>query len=148
MKSAFRTTLLAAATLAAFGASSAFAAGRPDLVAQGLAQGKPHVAGELIIQFRDGASDGDKVRALKRANGERVEMLARGRDRLDVAGDLELVRVRGQANIAEAIAALQADGNVEFVEPNWIVQHAATGLLVPPGDEASLASALGRADGA
>ena len=82
MKSAFRTTLLAAATLAAFGASSAFAAGRPDLVAQGLAQGKPHVAGELIIQFRDGASDGDKVRALKRANGERVEMLARGRDRL------------------------------------------------------------------
>ena len=40
MKSAFRTTLLAAATLAAFGASSAFAAGRPDLVAQGLAQGK------------------------------------------------------------------------------------------------------------
>ena len=45
MKSAFRTTLLAAATLAALGASSAFAAVRHDLVSQGLAQGKPHVAG-------------------------------------------------------------------------------------------------------
>ncbi len=126
MKSVLRTTVLAAATLAALGAaSSAFAGGRPDLVAQGLAQGKPHVADQLIVQFRAGATEGDKQRAMRRVNGERSQVLARGNRRVDIGGDVELMVVRGQARIADAIATLSADGAVDFVEPNWVLQHAA-----------------------
>ena len=152
MKSVLRTTALAAATLAALGvASSAFAA-RPDLVAQGLKEGRAHVQGELIVQFRIGASEADKGRALGRVNGQRAESLARGKKRLDIAGDLDLVHVRGQANIADAIAQLQGDGAVDFVEPNWVVQHAATSndpyftngsLWGMYGDNSSPANAFG-----
>jgi subtilisin family serine protease len=126
MKSVFRTTVLAAATLAALGtATSAVAGGRPDLVARGLAEGRPHVSDQLIVEFRTGASESDKQRAMRRVNGERAQMLARGNRRIDVGGDLELLNVRGQAAIADAIAALRADSAVNFVEPNWILQHAA-----------------------
>jgi subtilisin family serine protease len=125
MKSAFRTTLLAAATLAALGAaSSAVAGGRPDLVAKGLAEGRAHVADQLIVQFRSGASEGDKQRVMRRVNGDRAEVLARGNRRIDVGGDIELLNVRGRA-LREAIAELQADGAVDFAEPNWILQHTA-----------------------
>jgi subtilisin family serine protease len=125
MKSAFRTTLLAAATLAALGAaSSAVAGGRPDLVAKGLAEGRAHVADQLIVQFRAGASEGDKQRVMRRVNGDRAEVLARGNRRIDVGGDIELLNVRGRA-LRDAIADLQADGAVEFAEPNWILQHTA-----------------------
>ena len=152
MKSVLRTTALAAATLAALGfASSAFAA-RPDLVAQGLREGRAHVQDELIVQFRIGATEAEKGRALGRVNGQRAESLARGNRRIDVAGDLDLVRVRGQASIADAIAQLQADGAVDFVEPNWVVQHAATSndtyytngsLWGMYGDNSSPANAFG-----
>jgi subtilisin family serine protease len=125
MKSAFRTTLLAAATLAALGAaSSAAAGGRPDLVAKGLAEGRAHVADQLIVQFRAGASEGDKQRVMRRVNGDRAETLARGNRRIDIGGDIELLNVRGRA-LRDAIADLQADGAVEFAEPNWILQHTA-----------------------
>ncbi|TNJ32893.1 S8 family peptidase [Arenimonas terrae] len=125
MKSAFRTTLLAAATLAALGAaSSAVAGGRPDLVAKGLAEGRAHVADQLIVQFRAGATEADKQRVMRRVNGDRAEVLARGHRRIDIGGDIELMNLRGRA-LRDAIADLQADGAVEFAEPNWILQHTA-----------------------
>lgn len=124
MKSVLRTTLLAAATMAALGtASTAFAGGRPDLVEQGLRAGKAHVADQLIVQFRAGATASDKQRALGRVNGQHSQGLARGHDRLDVNGDLDLITVRGQANLMDAIRTLQADGAVTFAEPNWVLQH-------------------------
>ena len=127
MKSILRTSALTAATLAALGAaSSAFAGGRPDLVAQGLSQGRPHVADQVIVQFRPGATEADKQRAMRRVNGDRAETLARGRSRIDLGGDVELLNVRGQARIADAIATLQGDGAIDFAEPNWLVQRAAT----------------------
>lgn len=106
-------------------AASAAAAGRPDLVAQSLKAGKPHVAGELIVQFRAGANESDKQRAMRRVNGSRADILVRGRHRIDLGGDVELLDVRGHATVADAIALLQGDGAVEFVEPNWIYQHTA-----------------------
>ena len=125
MKSAFRTTLLAAATLAALGAaSSAVAGGRPDLVAKGLAEGRAHVADQLIVQFRAGATEADKQRVMRRVNGDRAEVLARGNRRIDIGGDIELMNLRGRA-LRDAIAELQADGAVDFAEPNWILQHTA-----------------------
>ena len=125
MKSAFRTTLLAAATLAALGtASTAFAGGRPDLVARGIAQGKPFAADEVIVQFRADATDADKARVMGRVNGARADVLSRGNGR--GRGQGELLNVRGQADIVDVLAELYADDAVEFAEPNWIVQHAAT----------------------
>jgi len=125
MKSAFRTTLLAAATLAALGtASTAFAGGRPDLVARGIAQGKPFAADEVIVQFRADASEADKARVMGRVNGARADVLSRGNGR--GRGQVELLNVRGQADIVDVLAELYADDAVEFAEPNWIVQHAAT----------------------
>lgn len=125
MKSAFRTTLLAAATLAALGtASTAFAGGRPDLVARGIAQGKPFAADEVIVQFRADATDADKARVMGRVNGARADVLSRGNGR--GRGQVELLNVRGQADIVDVLAELYADDAVEFAEPNWIVQHAAT----------------------
>ncbi|WP_374473851.1 S8 family peptidase [Arenimonas sp.] len=124
MKSVFRTTLLAAATLAALGtASTAFAGGRPDLVARGIAQGKPFQADQVIVQFRADASDADKSRVMARVNGNRADVLSRGRGR---SGDVELLNARGHADIVDLLAELYADEAVEFAEPNWIVQHAAT----------------------
>lgn len=124
MKSVFRTTLLAAATLAALGtASTAFAGGRPDLVARGIAQGKPFQADQVIVQFRADATDADKTRVMGRVNGNRADVLSRGRGR---SGDVELLNARGHADIVDLLAELYADEAVEFAEPNWIVQHAAT----------------------
>lgn len=124
MKSVFRTTLLAAATLAALGtASPAFAGGRPDLVARGIAQGKPFQADQVIVQFRADATDADKTRVMGRVNGNRADVLSRGRGR---SGDVELLNARGHADIVDLLAELYADEAVEFAEPNWIVQHAAT----------------------
>ena len=125
MKSVLKTTVLAAATLAALGvASSAFAGGRPDLVAKGLAEGRAHVAGQLIVQFRTGATENDKQRVMGRINGNRAEVLARGNRRIDAGGDIELMNLRGRA-LRDAIADLQGDSAVDFVEPNWILQHTA-----------------------
>lgn len=124
MKSVFRTTLLAAATLAALGtASTAFAGGRPDLVARGIAQGKPFQADQVIVQFRADATAADKARVMGRVNGNRADVLSRGRGR---GGDVELLNARGHADIVDLLAELYADEAVEFAEPNWIVQHAAT----------------------
>ncbi|OHE79496.1 MAG: peptidase S8 [Lysobacterales bacterium GWF1_69_6] len=124
MKSVFRTTLLAAATLAALGtASTAFAGGRPDLVARGIAQGKPFQADQVIVQFRADATAADKARVMGRVNGNRADVLSRGRGR---SGDVELLNARGHADIVDLLAELYADEAVEFAEPNWIVQHAAT----------------------
>src|SRR5687767_1022594 len=124
MKSVLRTTLLAAATMAALGtASTAFAGGRPDLVEQGLRAGKAHLADQLIVQFRDGATQADKQRAMRRVNGEQSMRLVHGNKRVDFGGDMDLVTVRGQANLMDAIRTLQADGAVEFAEPNWVLQH-------------------------
>lgn len=125
MKSVLKTTVLAAATLAALGmATSAIAGGRPDLVNQGLAQGRAHVSDQLIVQFRAGASESDKQRVMGRVNGRRAEVLARGNRRIDAGGDIELLNLRGRA-LRDAIADLQGDSAVEFAEPNWILQHAA-----------------------
>ena len=125
MTSVLKTIVLAAATLAALGAaSSAFAGGRPDLVARGLAEGRAHVADQLIVQFRTGATESDKQRVMGRVNGNRAEVLARGHRRIDAGGDIELLNLRGRA-LRDAIADLQGDSAVEFAEPNWILQHTA-----------------------
>lgn len=144
--------LAAAVAVALAGAGNAQAAGRPDLVRAGLQRGNPHVAGELIVQFREGITASEHSRALARASGERAETLVKGRNRIDLGGDVELVRTRGFATTQEAIDALSADPSVEFVEPNWVVNHQAVSndthylngnLWGMYGDNSSPANAFG-----
>ncbi|KFN46426.1 S8 family peptidase [Arenimonas metalli] len=127
MKSNLRTTALAAATLAALGlATTAAAGGRPDLVRAHLDQGRPHVAGELIVKFRDGTDAVAQQRAMGRANGTFRDNLSPNGNGRGVGGDVALLSVKGHRNLADAIAALEADGDVEYAEPNWIMTHSAT----------------------
>jgi len=115
--------LAAAVAVALAGAGTAHAGGRPDLVRAALLHGNAHVAGELIVQFREGVTAAEHGGALSRASAERVKTLVNARNRIDLGGDVELVRTRGFATTQEAIDALSADPAVEFVEPNWVVNH-------------------------
>ena len=125
-----RLSLLASATMLALGVSSAAdAGGRPDLVKQGLAQGKQYAAGQLIIQYRSFATAADKARVGKAlGNGVTADVLARKGSKQGVYGDLELVRFNFPAGtqMSAKIDAIINDPAVDFAEPNWLVSHAAT----------------------
>lgn len=118
----FRTplTLIAAAAAVAVLATPAHAQGRPDLVAQSLAAGAAHVPGELLVQFKRGASADARSRALARVDGRVLMRLKAAAQRRDGRGDLERVTLRQGLAMAAALRALQADPAVDFAEPNWI----------------------------
>ncbi|MFZ9311462.1 MAG: S8 family peptidase [Arenimonas sp.] len=122
-----RLSLLASATMLALGVSSAAdAGGRPDLVKQGLAQGKQYAAGQLIIQYRSFATAADKARVGKAlGNGVTADVLARKGSKQGVYGDLELVRFNFPAGtqMSAKIDAIINDPAVDFAEPNWLVSH-------------------------
>jgi subtilisin family serine protease len=82
------------------------------------------VPGELLVQFRPGANNLEKARALGRINGEIIENLRT----LPMAGrgDLVLVRYQPDFTAQNAQRAVASDASVVFVEPNWIYEHQAT----------------------
>jgi subtilisin family serine protease len=84
------------------------------------------VPGELLVQFRAGASQADMGRAVARANARVVDDILPAARRRDGRGDLVLVRHQPDLPAAAARAALQSDATVEFAEPNWIYTHEAT----------------------
>lgn len=82
--------------------------------------------GELLVQFRPGATSADIARALGRIRAEVLEVvLQRGR-RPDGKGDLVLARFQPDFTPAAARRLVAADPAVEFAEPNWIYTHQAT----------------------
>jgi hypothetical protein len=83
------------------------------------------VPGELLVQFRAGASDAAKGRARGRVGAEVDEIIAEESARGDGKGDLELVRVPPGQSVAAAARGLEADASVEFAEPNWVYYHSA-----------------------
>jgi subtilisin family serine protease len=80
-----------------------------------------YVAGELIIQYRDSATESAKDTARTKVKASKIEKL---RDKANGKGELELVAVGSDVNAA--IKELSADPNVEFAEPNWIYTTDAT----------------------
>ncbi|GAB2515340.1 S8 family peptidase [Lysobacter humi (ex Lee et al. 2017)] len=119
MDRVFRTGALAAAVFASLGlGSTAFAGGRPDLVAAALQAGRPHQSGELIVKYRDSAPAAARSAVQGGLRASRVETLRRGR------GETVLLRLPVGTPVASAVAALQADPAVEYAEPNWIYTHA------------------------
>ena len=79
------------------------------------------VPGELLVQFKEGATGAAKGRALGRVNAEVLETV-RG-ERGDGRGELVLVRHQPDTPSAAARQQLAADPSVEFAEPNWIYTH-------------------------
>ncbi|WP_460813581.1 S8 family peptidase [Luteimonas pelagia] len=124
MKHHLSISALSGAVLAALAlASPAHAAGRPDLALRGLQAGKPHVQGEVIVQFRAG-TDAVARSSVRKSFGlvdvERVRPAGKG------AGELSVMRVPAGQSVADAVRRLSAVSSIDYVEPNWIYSHAAT----------------------
>jgi subtilisin family serine protease len=128
MPTPFAPKVLAAALAAAALVTivPAHAAGRPDLVEASLAAGRDFVPAEMLVQFRAGASEDDKERALGRVGATREQVVLAMMRRADAKGDLDLVTLPPGLAIAAAARGLEADPAVEFAEPNWVYQHTAT----------------------
>lgn len=121
MKSAIRQSVLAAATCAVLGlAGSAYAGGRADLVLASLQAGRAHT-GELLVQFAPNSSAADITAVVRGLGASRVQTVRTGAN-----GRLELMRLPAGMALADAVRAVGNDRAVEFAEPNWIYQHAAT----------------------
>jgi thermitase len=84
------------------------------------------VPGEILIQFRAGASAAEKARARSRVGAQHKEPIAARGARRDGKGDLELARIPPGLAVAAAARGLEADPAVEFAEPNWVYVHGAT----------------------
>ncbi|MCK7594875.1 S8 family peptidase [Pseudomarimonas salicorniae] len=111
---------LTLAISAALAASAAQAGGRSDLVLAALQAGRAHT-GELLVQFKPGAGEAD-LRAVTQGLGASRAALVRDAGK----GRLELLRLPAGLAIADAVRAVSGDAAVEFAEPNWTYQHAAT----------------------
>ncbi len=116
-----RVSLLSVAIVGALGVSSAFAGGRSDLVLDALGRGTSHIPGELLVQFKPGASDADARAVRAGVNAERLQVVHNGPQ-----GRLELLRMAPGLAVADAVRGLDGDPAVEFVEPNWVYYPSAT----------------------
>ncbi len=123
METAIRIGTMAALVAAGLGASaSAWAAGRPDLVLSSLKAGRPHT-GELIVKYRDGASPASRSAVQRGLGASRADLLRAATAR---RAETVLLRLPAGVDVASAVSALSGDPAVEYAEPNWIYQHAAT----------------------
>lgn len=111
--------------LAAFGVFALFLAGNAQEPAVRQAREPESVPGELLVQFRAGATSADMARALGRIQAEVLERIAGRSRRPDGKGDLVLVRYQPDFTPAAARRILASDPAVEFAEPNWIYTHQA-----------------------
>ncbi len=120
-------SLVLLVALAAALPGAAVAQGRPDLVAASMRDaGKSYVPGEMIVQFRAGASDAAKDNALRGLSARIADDLRMGFQCSDGKGDAHLVRLPTGLSVAAAMRGLERDASVDFAEPNWIYQHQAT----------------------
>lgn len=114
-----RTLQFAAAGLSLALSQQVGASGRPELVRASLDAGRPHVTGELLVQFRPDASATARADALRVVGGVA--------DRA-VGAHAELLRVRipTAVSVEVALRELEQQAAVDYAEPNWIYQHTAT----------------------
>lgn len=106
--------------LLATGAEQVVAKPNPAVEAS-LKTGRPFVAGQLLVQFKPGASEAAKNAALSRQGAKAMQKLLAKAARKDAKGDLVQAQLgKGKKLDAALLARLAADPAVEFVEPNWI----------------------------
>lgn len=83
-------------------------------------------SGEMLIQFQTGFDAAAQNRAMDSIGASRQEMILPAANRSDQKGDLVLARLPVGLEVADAIRGIQAQGGIEFAEPNWIYTHNAT----------------------
>jgi subtilisin family serine protease len=83
------------------------------------------VPGEILVQFRAGASDADVSRVLDKVNGEALEKVRAAELSDNGKGDLVLARFQPDITMAAVKRLLSDDPAIEFAEPNWIYTHQA-----------------------
>jgi subtilisin family serine protease len=99
------------------------AQGRPDLVEQSLKDPSRAHTGELLVQFKRGATAQAKAAALRGVGAIIQDDVRLADERQDGKGDLHLVKVPPGLAIAAAMRGIERDGSVDFAEPNWVYQH-------------------------
>jgi subtilisin family serine protease len=92
----------------------------PTAAAPAADSGPRHVADELLVQFRPGATSVQKQQARASVGAARRETVRAGR-----GGDLELVRLPAGRALAASERTLEHQAAVAFAEPNWIYTHGA-----------------------
>lgn len=87
------------------------------------AEGPQYAPGQLLVQFRPGV--GSEMRAQVRGRfGAGLERpIGSSLQRAEVDGVLELVRLPAGLGVDEAILRFEANPNVAFAEPDWILTH-------------------------
>jgi subtilisin family serine protease len=113
--------LLLLAGAASAGSRSARADAEPALVPFGGTEKPAYVPGELIVRFRRGATASERTAALSAQN-------VRFADSLGLPGLARVELPRG-ASVGAAAAALEADPEVLYAEPNYLSE-----LSVVPND--------------
>ena len=111
---------IAAAIVVSLGVSSvAMAGGRPDLVQAGLQAGRAHVAGELLVKYRDGSTATQQAAARNSQGAQKVQTVRGGK------GELALLKLPAGRDVASAVRELSQNPAVDYAEPNWIYTHQA-----------------------
>src|SRR5688500_11609774 len=88
-----------------------------------------YIPGEVLIQFKSGASLGDQadaknsVGALTKRLIKKAEKAEEKAERRAARGDLELAGLQSGLSVEQAIAILKNHPAVAFAEPNWKVRH-------------------------
>jgi subtilisin family serine protease len=107
-------------------ASTALAQGRPDLVAQSLADpAREYVPNQVLVQFRAGASGFARDTALRFVGARKDHSVLAESARRDGKGELVLAVLPPGMTVAAAVRQLTKTAEVDFVEPNWIYRHQA-----------------------
>lgn len=108
-----------ASAMLAIGAEQA--AAKPNAaVDASLKAGRPFVEGELLVQFKPGATEAATSAALSNQGAKSAQKLLDKALRKDAKGDLVQATLgKGKKVNAALIAQLASDPAVDFVEPNW-----------------------------
>ncbi len=81
-------------------------------------------AGEILIQFKPGASPED-IAAARSSVGAFTKKQLKRAERLAAKGDLELAVIQSGLTVEQSIEIIEAHPAVAFAEPNWVVRHQA-----------------------
>jgi len=81
------------------------------------------IAGELLVGFRPGVSAADRANARAAVGAAFAETVVPGTSR---RAQVDLVRFPATMNMNAAIRAFEANPNVAYAEPNWVLTTAAT----------------------